>query len=473
MTTSLFIRPLVLDKPHVTAIGAVSKKIMKPLKVHVNKCARAFRLRAAFGIGLLAATVPVGTALTQEALGIAAVVNDEVVSAYDLEQRVALIVSSTGVDGSGEAGKRLREQVLRTLIDEKLQMQEAKRLEVVADPKEVDETLNGIAEQNNMTPDQLRETLERSGVSIDSLLTQIQAEIAWSDLVRKKFMSRISPGDEQVDEVLARMEANAGRPEFLVAEIFLSVESPDDDEEVRRSALRLVEQLQQGATFSAVARQFSQAATAATGGDLGWVGEGQLSSELDKALNDIRPGDISAPLRAGGGYYILLVRDKRSAAGGGLSGVEVDVRQVMFPYIDEQQPNKRITIPNPTPAVPMAASTIARSNSAIPSGLNCEGFQKLIESLGKSVLGDGGKMMLADVPHLFRETTEKIATNVVSEPILSPQGVHRVMVCNRKDFTSKLPPRDVVEARLNQEALALRARRYLRDLRRDAVVEFR
>lgn len=433
---------------------------------------RGIRLAFAISIGLLA-TWPVNSALTQEALGIAAVVNDEVVSAYDLEQRVALIVSSTGVDGSGEAGKRLREQVLRTLIDEKLQMQEAKRLEIVADPKEVDETLSGIAEQNRMTTDQLRETLERSGVSIDSLLTQIRAEIAWSDLVRKKFLSRISPGDEQVDEVLARMEANAGRPEFLVAEIFLSVESPDDDEEVRRSAMRLVEQLQQGAAFNAVARQFSQAATAATGGDLGWVAEGQLATELDKVLASTAPGEISPPIRAGGGYYILLLRDKRSASGGGLSGVEVDVRQVMFPYIDEAQPDKRITIPNPTASHPMAAAAIARSNSTLQSGVDCKNFQQTIATLGKSVLGDGGKMMLADVPHLFRETTGKIDIGVLSQPLLSPQGVHRVMVCGREEYKSKLPPRDVVEARLNQEALALRARRYLRDLRRDAVVEFR
>ena len=426
----------------------------------------------ALGLGLLAMG-PLASAPAQEAIGIAAVVNDEVVSAYDLEQRVALIVSSTGVDGSGDAGKRLREQVLRTLIDEKLQMQEAKRLEVVADPKEVDETLSSIAEQNSMTSDQLTETLERSGVNIDSLLNQIKAEIAWSDLVRKKFLSRINPGDEQVDEVLARMEANAGRPEYLVGEIFLSVESPDDDEEVRRSALRLVEQLQQGASFSAVARQFSQAATAATGGDLGWVSEGQLSSELDKTLSDIKPGDVSSPLRAGGGYYILMLRDKRSAVGGGLSGVEVDVRQVMFPYIDEQQPGKRITIPGPNAGMPIAAAAVARSLSALQSGLTCENFKQTIDALGKGILGDGGKMMLADVPHMFRDSAEKIALNVLSEPILSTQGVHRVMVCSRKDFQSKLPPRDVVEARLNQEALALRARRYLRDLRRDAVVEFR
>lgn len=434
--------------------------------------APALRLAIAVGMGVLASG-PVSSALTQEAQGIAAVVNDEVVSGYDLEQRVALIVSSTGVDGTGEAGKRLREQVLRTLIDEKLQMQEAKRLEVVADPKEVDETLTSIAEQNNMTPDQLRETLERSGVSIESLLTQIKAEIAWADLVRKKFLSRISPGDEQVDEVLARMEANVGRPEYLIAEIFLSVESPDDDEEVRRSALRLADQLQQGAPFNAVARQFSQAATAATGGDLGWVAEGQLSKELDKALADITPGDVSAPLRAGGGYYILLLRDKRSATAGGLSGIEVDVRQVMFPYIDEEQPDKRITIPNPSASHPIAAKTIAKAQAALQSGVNCDTFEKIIGELGKSVLGDGGKMMLADVPHLFREVTQTIEIGTISQPVLSPQGVHKVMVCDRKAFQSKLPPRDVVEARLNQEALALRARRYLRDLRRDAVVEFR
>jgi len=151
----------------------------------------------------------------------------------------------------------------------------------------------------------------------------------------------------------------------------------------------------------------------------------------------------------------------------------VDVRQVMFPYIDPQQPDKRITLTNPSPSNAMAAATIARSQSAMHAGVNCDNFKQTIDALGKSVLGDGGKMMLADVPHLFRETTGNIAIGVISEPLLSPQGVHRVMVCDRKDFQSKLPPRDVVEARLNQEALALRARRYLRDLRRDAVVEFR
>lgn len=420
------------------------------------------------GLGI---TSPAFAALTQDVQRIAAIVNDDVISVYDLEQRVALIVSSTGVDGSGEAGQRLREQVLRTLIDEKLQMQEAERLEIVADPKEVDETLKGIAEQNRMTVDELRETLERSGVTIDSLLTQIRAELAWTDLVRKKFLSRVAPGDEQVDEVLARMEANAGRPEYLAAEIFLSMETPEDDEEVRRSALRLVDQLRAGASFSAMARQFSQAATAATGGDLGWVSEGQLSADLDKALASLAPGEISEPLRSGGGYYILMLRDKRAASGGGLSGVEVDVRQIMFPYTDPS--GKRTPITAPSKDNPVVSSTVTRALTHMPADVSCDNFQQVVKEIGSEAMGDGGRMMLADVPHLFRETTNKLDIGVLSEPILSPQGVHRVMVCDRKNFESKLPARDVVEARMSQEALALRARRYLRDLRRDAVVEFR
>lgn len=428
------------------------------------------RLGIVLSLGLMAHSAAYAQEDTQR---IAAVVNDEVISVYDLEQRVSLITSSTGVDSAGEAGKRLRQQVLRTLIDEKLQMQEAKRMEVTVDQKEVQETLSGIAEQNRMTVDQLSETLVRSGVSIESLLTQIQAELVWSDLVRRRFLSRIAPGDEQVDAVLARMEANAGKPEYLVAEIFLSVESPEDDEEVRRSALRLVEQLQQGAAFNAVARQFSQAATAATGGDLGWVQEGQLSSELDKALAEIKPGDVSPPLRGSGGYYILLLRDKRSAVGGGLSGVEVDVRQVMFPYASDQDPAKRISIANAEPGNPVAAATIARARTALQAAVDCKNFDVVTQQLGQNVLADGGKMMLADVPHLFRDISGTLELGVMSEPILSSQGVHMVMVCDRKSMDSKLPPRDVVEARLNQEALSLRARRYLRDLRRDAVVEFR
>lgn len=418
---------------------------------------------------LLVVLLPGLGAQAQNIQRIAVVVNDQVVSAYDLEQRVALIVSSTGVDASGEAGQRLRQQVLRSLIDEKLQLQEAKRLEVEADPKEIQETLDAIAKQNNLTLEQLTETLERSNVNIDTLRDQIHAEIAWSDLVRRRFMSRIAPGDEQIDAVLARIEANAGKAEYQVAEIFLSVESPDDDEEVRRGALRLAEQLKQGAAFNAVARQFSQAATAAVGGDLGWVQEGQLSAEVDKELIALMPGQISAPVRSTGGYYILLLRDKRQAAGTSLGGTEVDLRQILLPYSTE----KLVTIAEPQPTDPAVGAAMQRAGRIIGEARSCADMESISKSLGNTALSDGGKIMLRDVPVAFRDVVEVMPVGSVSQPILSPQGIHVVFLCDRREQVSNLPPRDMIEARLNKEALALRARRYLRDLRRDAVVEFR
>lgn len=417
----------------------------------------------------LAAAVWSAPASAQNIQRIAAVVNDEVISAYDLEQRVSLIVASTGVDASGEAGQRLRQQVLRSLIDEKLQLQEAKNFDVTADPKEVEETLAEIAKQNNFTVKELSETLKRSGVGINSLRDQIRAEHAWTDLVRRKFLSRISPGDEQVEAALARIEANAGKPEYQLAEIFLSVESPDDDEEVRRSALGMVEQLKAGAAFNAVARQFSQAATAATGGDLGWVQEGQLSAELDKEITSLAPGQISNPIRSSGGYYIMLVRDKRAAPGAGLKGTELDLRQIMLPYSVE----KRLTINDPQPTDPIVAAALQRAQKIIDEAVTCPDMERIAKTLDKTARSDGGKVMLDDVPAVLRDAVANLPAGNISPPVLSPEGVYVVLVCSRTAQDSKLPPRDIVEARLNQEALSLRARRYLRDLRRDAVVEFR
>ncbi len=419
-------------------------------------------------LGLAAAWPFAGTS-AQIVQRIAAVVNDEVVSAYDLEQRVALISSSTGVDSSGEAGERLRQQVLRSLIDEKLQLQEAKKLEIETEQKEIDEALSDIAKQNNLSVEQLTETLKGSGVNLDSLRDQIHAEIAWSDLVRRKFLSRVSPGDEQIDAVLARIEANAGKPEYLVSEIFLTVESPDDDEEVRRSALRLVEQLKQGAAFNGVARQFSQASTAATGGDLGWMQEGQLSAELDKEITTLAPRQISVPIRSSGGYYILQLRDKRAAAGSGTSGTEVDLRQIMIPYSLE----KMLTISDPQPTDPAVAATLKKAQEISREALTCADMERIQKSLGNTAMTDGGRIRLTDVPVSVRDAVSDLEAGHVSTPILAPEGVHVVFVCARESFDSKVLPRDLIEARLNKEALALRARRYLRDLRRDAVVEFR
>lgn len=244
--------------------------------------------------------------------GIAAVVNDDIISMSDLSARLQLALVSSGLPGTAEVRQRLTPQVLRSLVDERLQMQEASRANIAVTDKEIDDAFGRVAEQNQMKRDQLEKMLASQGVPRSALESQIRATIGWGKLVQRRLRPSIEIGEDEIDAVLRRIEANAGKPEYLAAEIFLAVDSPEREEEVRRLADRLVEQIGQGASFPAVARQFSQSAGATNGGDLGWVQQGQLPDELDSALRDLRPGQASRPIRSLTGYHILLLREQRT-----------------------------------------------------------------------------------------------------------------------------------------------------------------
>ena len=244
--------------------------------------------------------------------GIAAVVNDDIISMSDLSARLQLALVSSGLPGTAEVRQRLTPQVLRSLVDERLQMQEASRANIAVTDKEIDDAFGRVAEQNQMKRDQLEKMLASQGVPRSALESQIRATIGWGKLVQRRLRPSIEIGEDEIDAVLRRIEANAGKPEYLAAEIFLAVDSPEREEEVRRLADRLVEQIGQGARFPAVARQFSQSAGATNGGDLGWVQQGQLPDELDSALRDLRPGQASRPIRSLTGYHILLLREQRT-----------------------------------------------------------------------------------------------------------------------------------------------------------------
>ncbi|MCZ6764524.1 MAG: peptidylprolyl isomerase, partial [Alphaproteobacteria bacterium] len=262
-------------------------------------------------IALLAASALFGQAAAQSVHRIAAVVNDEVVSAFDVQQRIALVILSTGLPNDRQTQRRLRPQVLRTLIDERIQMQEAQRLSIKVNQGDIDRATERIENQNNIAPGGLSDMLRRRGVTRDAFVEQITAAIAWSKLVQGRLRPTVTVSDEEVQQVVDRLQASVGETEYRVAEIFLSVDSQDVDEEVRRTGLRLIEQIRGGARFSAIAREFSQGVTAAGGGDMGWVQPEQLPQDIAATLERMATGRVSLPVRSTGGYYILLLRKKR------------------------------------------------------------------------------------------------------------------------------------------------------------------
>jgi peptidyl-prolyl cis-trans isomerase SurA len=390
---------------------------------------------------------------------IAAVVNDEVISVFDLVSRMALVMIASNIPDSPETRQRIGPQVLRSLIDERLELQEAKRQNVIATDSEVKAAMAQVEKQNNMRPGQLEEFLKARGIDRGSLSNQITASIVWAKLVKRQAAQTVEVTDEEIDEALKRAKDNAREPQSRVAEIFLSVDNPAQDEEVRRTAERLTQQMKQGARFSAVARQFSQSATAAVGGDMGWVRPDQLPPELAKPVAQLRPGELSQPIPHGGGYYLMLVLDRRAGTGGGSEQETVfDIVQVVFP-------------------LPLKASDAARQG-AMQQAESVRGEAKDCPTLlriGKErapQLSSEGKLRANTISAELRNLISGLPVGQVSPPIVQRNGVGVIMVCGKSAGGGEANRQDVTESLIRQR-LDTVAKRYLRDLRRNSYVDVR
>lgn len=247
--------------------------------------------------------------------GIVAVVNSDAVSGSDLYDRMKLMIVSSGMPNTPEIQERLKGQVLGMLIDESIQIQAAREAKLNVTQEEIDSGFATIAQQNNMQPEQFREILKRSGIPLRTLQSQIRAQLAWGKVVQRKLRPQIDVTEADIDERLRFLETNIGKTQFQVAEIFLPVEAGTQEGEVRALAERLRNEItNKRAPFPQVANQFSQGASAARGGDLGWVQDGQLPDALNDALQPLKDGELTAPVRSLTGYHILLLRGKRSVA---------------------------------------------------------------------------------------------------------------------------------------------------------------
>ncbi len=247
--------------------------------------------------------------------GIAALVNGVIISNYDVDQRTALFLATSGVRPTAEDLPKIRAQVLRSLEDELIQMQEANRHRIGVTKGEVDKALQSIAADNKTTVAQIVNTIGQAGVSATTFAQQVGAQLIWQRLVTARYGTDILIGDQDVDEAMDRLKQGADKPQFLLSEIYIGVDRSEDEISARASTEQFVQQIKQGASFQIVAGQFSQSPSAADGGDIGWVPQGQLAEELDRALFELKPGQIAGPIRAEGGYHVLLLRDRREPAG--------------------------------------------------------------------------------------------------------------------------------------------------------------
>ena len=415
--------------------------------------------RLAFAAMLAAQFVGAAPAAAQEE-HIIAVINDEVVSKFDLEQGVKLAMIFLGLSGTPEDVRRMVPQVLRRLIDQRLFLQEAKRYNISVSDSDIERQIARLEDSGKFSGTSLKRRLKEAGISLETLRNQLRAELAWGELVRRRGQRPETVSDDEIDEELERIKATRGTPEYLASEIFLVVESLDEDATVRRSARRMVEQIRSGTSFSNLARQFSNGSTAARGGDMGWVQQRQLAEEVVAVLAALEQGQVSDPIRSNGGYLIIKLRERRLYMVANPNDTKVSIRQILLPIPEGASEDE-------------ARVNLDLAETLQSTVIDCDDMGKVAAEIDPSGAGDPITKRVGELRPELRQIVRDLPIGSIGRPELSGPGVLLLMVCDRIEPKVPLPDRAAISRRLRAAKTEPVRRRYHRDLLRAAYRDIR
>ncbi|MNS70949.1 MULTISPECIES: peptidylprolyl isomerase [unclassified Brevundimonas] len=388
--------------------------------------------------------------------GIIATVNDRIITGYDLRQRMLVIMAMSQIQPTEENIAAIQQQALNDLIEKHLQDAEIAKFESLKiSDQEVDQEIAGMAREAGTTPQNYMAFLEQGGIRPQPFREQLRTEIGWRDLVGGRFRDRAKVSRTQVDQAMRQLTEAATKPQYLVGEIYLEASRVGGMQEALNGARQLVQQMVQGAPFMAVARQFSAAPSAARGGDAGWVVQGTIQPALETAMESLAVGQLSNPIPVDGGVYILYMRDKRSGAATSL----VQMKQVM------------IELPETATEAEVTAAT--QRLEALRGSLTCDNILERARAEQGMLGADLGESDVANLLPQFQQVARSAEIGSVSSAVRSPLGVHLLAVCGRRLGGPEAPSAQQVESRLQNQNYAMLGRRYLRDLRADALIEIK
>ncbi|MDG2532721.1 peptidylprolyl isomerase [Sphingomonas sp. HITSZ_GF] len=389
-----------------------------------------------------------------------AIVNDTVLTGTDVDQRLNLIIALNKLNLKPEERDQYRMMILRQLIDETLQIQEAKANEITVDAKEIDGSFGAVARRLQKTPEQLRAFLRQAGASERTMRKQIEGEIAWSRVLRRKVDINVS--DEEAKSVIDRLKAAQGSDEYHVYEIYLNA-TDDRKQEVYAGMQRIIQQMKEGAPFDYLAKTYSESSTKGRGGDLGWVrlAPGILPDEMAKAVEEMQPGQVAGPIPLATGFSIVYLADKRKVGMADPKLAKLSLRQIT------------ITFPKGTTEAQAQAraGSFAQATQAIKG---CGDAANVAAAQNAEMVEKDG-IVIGELPNALQQIILPLQVGQVTQPFGTiEEGVRVLVVCGRDDPpAANLPSLDQVKEGLEDQRVNLRANRMLRDIRRDALIEYR
>lgn len=395
----------------------------------------------------------------QRSDSIAAVVNDDVITYTDVYDRMNLILKSSGMPNTKEFKARLLPQILNGLITEQVQLQEANKLGLSVSDDEIKQGFAELSGQNKLKPEQFQKILKSQKVEIETLYKQIESQLAWGKVVQREIRPRIALNDTDIQSEIDRLKQKEGQKEYFVAEIFLPVNESAPEKDVRKAANDLSKQLKKDVSkFPAAARQFSQSATAANGGIIGWVTADQMDDKISYALPNLAKGEISSPIKTDDGYTILFLRNKRTINLGATESQEtLRIKMAVF-ELPENEADKKETL-----------EEIKNFRRDVTGCLDILKRTAKIKSARLDEIND----VIDQVPSDIREAVVNADIGEVGENIETRTHITVPMLCGRDGGGENIALKREIENRIGTQRMDVLQKRYLRDLISNAYIERR
>jgi peptidyl-prolyl cis-trans isomerase SurA len=388
-----------------------------------------------------------------------AVVNGEVITGTDIDQRIMLLTNGDVNQVPAEQRDQLRIEILGQLVDESLRIQAAESDKLEVKDSEINDYIKRVADQTfKRSVPETEKYLTQIGSNIGSLRKQVKAELSWNRVLGRNVTPFINVSDDEVNAVMKRLEASKGTVEYRVGEIYLSA-NDQNREQVYDTARKVIEQLRQGASFPDLSRQMSEASTASQGGDLGWVKLAQLPQAIGNAVVEMNQGEIVAVPTANG-ISILLLIDKRQIGLSDPRDAALSLKQIALSF------PKGSTEAQAGPAVKRFAEETQKIKG-------CGAADDVARTLGAEVVNRDG-LRLGDLPAPLQEVLLKMSVGQSTPPYGSLEdGVRVFVLCGRdapKQAAEKSP--DQIREEIENERIEKRAQLFMRSLRRDAIIEY-
>jgi peptidyl-prolyl cis-trans isomerase SurA len=397
--------------------------------------------------------------LPKEYDGIVAVVNEDIITAQDLEERVRLMLFSIGEENSSKLTAQVTQEVLKEMIQEHLKWQCAKKF---APPggwtseENVKGAFGDIAKRNNLNYDGLCNLLKNKKIRADALLQQIRTNLAWIAYVNARFGKFVNISESEMKKTISQIKERENQESYYVYRMFFPVSDTKNEASVSSQVSNIIQLLKKGADFRELARQLSKSPDASKGGEIGWVSPGQLSAEENSELQRMSAGNFSV-VRNSRGYVVLFLRNKKEA--GMQKFTVIKFVQVVVPF-QEPNPNR-----DEIKAVTDYLAEIKRKSR------NCHDFINQVKNSGFCAISPPSTVALEDVQPEFRAALAPLSTGSIGNPITTPHSIVVICMLDRKIEKIPEPTSNDIMAQKTNERLSVFADRELQDLHKKSTIK--